>query len=134
MDNYIYILFIIVFFIFFIFLLFENVVLSQILINPNECNKIFGSFGVKPNSAYVISSDELATISKCNPNGNSLCKMENVSSLQDAINYCNNYSSFCNAFVYSALDSTMFIVDSSQTLSQNYNYDLYQRQDKILIY
>lgn len=118
-----------------VILIFINTKLRSDLIDPKKCPIVNGDFGVNGGKSYNINSGiggQLATISRCDGiiPGQSICTKK-VNNINDAIIYCNTYSSFCDAFVYSFTNKEVTIVDPKQSLVSDVNYDLYQRQYSI---
>lgn len=95
------------------------------LINPNNCPSTTGNFGVTPLTSGV-------TINTCGPGLNEPCSFTDVLSLSQAINIC-NATEFCRAFVYNQNTHVMSIINPEDAVSQDENFDLYVRQNPLVV-
>jgi len=87
-----------------VLLLFENSNVKSKLIQPENCPKITGNYGVIPN----VDINNISPVSSCSSTdttgngtlGNSICRF-NCKSLIAAESICNNYPGVCKGFSYS---------------------------------
>jgi hypothetical protein len=124
-------IFIIILVVMIILLIGTNVELAQTLIEPGNCPRTRGDFGVLGAKSYQ-SNGALASINKCGASGVEICQAT-ANTIGEAITYCNTYVNVCDAFVYSVVAKSVIIVDPTATLSNDVTYDLFQRQYPINI-
>ncbi len=93
---------------------------------PGLCPTVQGYYGATPNSAYYIDGN-LAILQTCGT-GTDLCTTS-ASTLNDAVNYCNQNAKICSAFIYSGETGSVSIIDVVNGISgSSQNYDLYISQ------
>jgi hypothetical protein len=93
-----------VFVVIIVLLLFENSNVKSKLIQPENCPKITGDYGVIPN----VDANNISPVLSCSSVdttgngtlGNSICRFT-VKSLIQAESICNNYPGVCKGFSYS---------------------------------
>lgn len=105
-------------------LILQNVLTSNTKIDPSDIPNVKGYFGVSPQKTYS-NQGIVSIVKKCGLSGTLSCTTV-VNNLKEAIDYCNQYVVFCDAFIYS--NGSVSIVDPTQTLSSDSNVDLYERQ------
>tara|TARA_R110001632_G_scaffold8832_1_gene34919 strand:- start:53 stop:619 length:567 start_codon:yes stop_codon:yes gene_type:complete len=86
-----------------------------------NCNAPMGEFALEPSTLSQH------TINKCGATNDSQC-VNQVTNLEEAVNYCNLYSEICDRFMYNEKSKTVSIVDLKGRLSKSPMHNLYTRQ------
>lgn len=124
-DTKVAIAFCIIFFIIAIGIMIYCVVLSTNKIDSSTCPQTTGDFGVQPNKSGAV-------VSICGTTKTEQCTFNNITSLNDAINQCNSIQG-CEAFEYSFYTNIMNIIDKNNKIESNTNFDIYVRQNPIIL-
>lgn len=124
-DAKIAIIFCVVFFFLFIGVVIYCVYVSTHNIESGSCPHTTGDFGVQVNKSGLV-------LEICGTTKTEQCTFNNITSLSDAINVCNAVSG-CEAFEYSSYDNMMNIIDKNSKIITSDTYDLYVRQNPIII-
>lgn len=111
-------------FIFFILLCILNVYLSLSKIDPNNCPKSNGQFGLQIDRNGKVQEN-------CGTNASSICSFKNIVSLTDAVYTCNAMHELCNAFTYNKgimniIDQNSLVINNSKI--GNNKIEVYVRQ------
>lgn len=115
--NILLIIIVVILLIFIIILIVYNVLLSNRLILPQNCQSNSDQF-------TILTNRSILTLNTCGENKRSPCTFTNISTYNDAVNKCTLYN--CNAFTYSELTKQMIIV--SDNLNNTGPYTVYVKQ------
>jgi hypothetical protein len=119
-----------------IYFIYNSVNSSANLINPLDCPKQRGEFGVFPNSIG------LQPINRCGPNEDEPCLFTNVGSLFDAVEICRQNSTICTAFSYTpastpqpdgSFANSMSIIEYSGGVTESATTDTYVSQINVTV-
>ena len=117
--------FCIIFFLIVVGIIIYTVVLTSNNIDPGSCPQTIGDFGVQPNTTGVV-------LQNCGTSKTEQCTFNNISSLNDAVNQCNAIQG-CDAFEYSSYTNIMNVIDKNAKVISNNSFDLYVRQNPVMI-
>jgi len=92
---------------------------SVINVNPSQCGASYGIYAVEAGRTGNV-------ISTCGGSGNQPCTFV-ISTLQEAVELCNDNSDVCTAFYYSELNRNMSYIDPASTLKDVNLGGLYRR-------
>ena len=91
-------------------------------IQASQCNKPLGEFALE-NGVTTKS-----VLSKCGPDKKSLCSESNITSLTQAVQYCNDNIDICDRFSYDSLANIVQIVSLGGKYIPLATSDIYTRQ------
>ena len=119
------IIFIIILSIIIIGLIVYTTTIKSSLIDPQNCSHVTGSFGLQVQKSGI-------TANFCGSNKDILCNFNDVLDLATAINYCNGVEE-CQAFVYNQNNHVMSIINVNEPTFEDLNYNLFTRQNTIIL-
>lgn len=97
---------------------------SSELIEPSRCPVINGVYGANPGKAG-------SSVFSCGKNGVSECTFNNINTLTDAQNLCNNYLNVCTAFSYSPSLGVVRFVNRNLVASTTFDTYILQHNTTI---
>lgn len=107
-----------------VYLIYLNVKTNMEKIDPLQCPKVRGVYGVTPGVTY-INGNQIAVINRCGISGTSPCEF-NVETVSEVIDYCNSLESVCSGILHSPNTKKAYIVDVTGTQTEDLGYNLYE--------